>query len=63
MPAMGQGHTCLLTFVVVSNTALTTVQLTISLILQSLALFIDSVDMTLDVIGALLHRLIVLTHD
>jgi len=51
MPAMGQGHTCLLTFVVISNTVLTTVQLTISLILQSLALFIDSVDMTLDVIG------------
>jgi len=51
MPAAGEGHTCLLTFVVVSNTVLTIAQLAVSLALKSLSLFIDSVDMTLDVLG------------
>jgi len=50
-PLPGQGHVSLLTFTLIANTTLTIVQLVVSIILKSLALFIDAVDMTADVLG------------
>lgn len=51
IPRPGDGHVGVMTFLLCTNTTLTIVQLTTSILINSLALFIDSVDMTTDILG------------